>query len=147
MYFCQHFFLDTLTLFSMSNIVFMNNLRKIRRAQGLSQQDLADKCKLAKTTISYYENNAVNPPIDKIEILAQALNVTIGDLLGRADISQKSEYEKIDPRILKKVIKLQSLPSKEQKKIWDYANTIIKNYELEEKQKQYQVNNNAAMVE
>ena len=113
----------------------MKNLKKIRKARGLSQKDLANKCNLAKTVISYYENNAVNPPLDKIEIIAKALNVTIGDLLSRDDIKQKTDYEDIDPRILKKVIKIQSIPLKEQRKIWDYIDTIIKNLELEKKQK------------
>ena len=112
----------------MTNITFMKNLKKIRKAKGLSQQDLADKCGLSKTAISYYENNAVNPPIDKIETLTKALNVTIGDLLGRDDINKKSNYEEIDPRILKKIIRIQSLPIKEQKKIWDYVNTICSTF-------------------
>ena len=121
----------------------MNNLKKIRKLKGFSQKELADKCNLTKTIISYYENNAVNPPIDKIEMLAKALNVTIGDLLGRDDINKKSKYESIDLRILKKVIKIQALPKNEQKKIWDYINTIIKNQELQNNRKL----NNAAMVE
>ena len=31
--------------------------------------------------IAYYETEAVKPPIDKIEIIAKALNVGINDLL------------------------------------------------------------------
>jgi transcriptional regulator with XRE-family HTH domain len=122
----------------MNNLTFMTNLRRIRKAKGLSQQDLAEKCNLAKTVISYYENHAVNPPLDKIEIIANALNINIGDLLNVNNINKKTDYEDIDPRILKKIIKIQSLPKREQKKITDYIDTIIKNFELNKKQKELQ---------
>jgi len=111
---------------------FMKNLKKIRKLKGLSQQDIAEKTGLTIRKISYYENYAVNPPIDKIKLIAEILNVKISDLLKDECISNKmDEYENVDPRILKKIIKIQSLPLKEQKKIWDYINTIIKNQEFE----------------
>jgi transcriptional regulator with XRE-family HTH domain len=127
--------LNNIYIFLMKDLIFMKNLKKIRKARGLSQQELANKSKLKKSLISYYENNAVNPPFDKIEIIAKVLNVTIGDLLNNKNIDRTTDYNDIDPRILKKVIKIQSLTLKDQKKIWDYIETIITNHDLELKQK------------
>jgi transcriptional regulator with XRE-family HTH domain len=122
----------------MDNLTFMKNLKRIRKTKGFSQQELANKTNLKKSLISYYENNPVNPPFEKVEIIANALNITIGDLLNQKNIDKTTDYDDIDSRILKKVIKIQSLPQKDQKKIWDYVETIVKNYELEQKNKQLQ---------
>lgn len=121
------------------NLTFMENLKHIRRAKGLSQQELADKCGFTKRVISYYENNATNPPIDKVEIIAKSLDITIADLLNdKLTIKNKTDYEEIDSRILKKILKIKSLPLNEQNSIWHYINTIIEKYELQNKNKELQ---------
>ena len=56
------------------NIFFMKNLKRFRRLRGLSQGDLAKKSGLTLRIVSYYENHAVSPPIDKIEVLAKTQN-------------------------------------------------------------------------
>lgn len=122
----------------MDDLTFMKNLKQIRKAKGLSQQELANKTNLKKSLISYYENNPVNPPLDKIEMIANALNITMGDLLNNKNVDKTTDYNDIDSRILKKVIKIQSLSQKDQKKIWGYIETIITNHELEQKNKQLQ---------
>lgn len=127
--------------FSMDNknTTFMNNLKNIRRAKGLSQKDLADKTGLTIRIISYYENEATSPPIDKIELIAQALDVTIADLLNeKLTKNIKTSYDNIDHRILKKISKLNSLPQKEQNTIWLFIDTVLEKYELEQKNKQLQ---------
>ena len=70
------------------NMTFMQNLKRIRRAKGLSQKDLADKTGLTIRVISYYENEAISPPIDKINAIASAMGVTVSDLLNEK-ISKK----------------------------------------------------------
>lgn len=116
-------------------MTFMKNLRTIRMNKGLSQQDLADKCGLTKRIISYYETNATSPPIDKIEIISKALDITIADLLNEKLTLNKKDIEDIDPRIIKKIMKIKFLPIKEQNSIWHYINTVIDKYELEQKNK------------
>ena len=119
-------------------MTFMKNLRSIRMNKGLTQQELADKCGLTKRIISYYETNATNPPIDKIEIIAKVLGISISDLLNDKLTLAKKDIENVDPRIIKKIIKIKSLPTKEQNSIWHYINTVIDKYELEKKNKQLQ---------
>jgi len=63
------------------------------------------------------------------------LNVSITDLLGeQPEAAAADEHESVDTRILKKVLNIQRLPMKEQNKIWAYANTLITNFELQNKQ-------------
>ena len=76
--------------------VFSQNLVKLRKERGLSQSDLAKLCGLTQRMIAYYENEAVKPPIDKIEAIAKVLKVGINKLLGTTeDTTIQKEFAQI----------------------------------------------------
>ena len=107
--------------------VFSQNLVKFRKEKGLSQQDLADLTGLSQRMIVYYENEAVNPPIDKIGILAKFLNVEINDLLGiNKDTEIQKEFVQIDARTLKKLKIILSLPKHQRHIIYSMAESFLK---------------------
>jgi transcriptional regulator with XRE-family HTH domain len=58
-----------------------NNIRKVRKARGLSQRDLAAHLGKAVTTIQKYENGKFIPTIDVIEQIAEILETTPFKLL------------------------------------------------------------------
>jgi len=62
--------------------VFAHNLARIRKQKGLSQADLAMKSGISARMIGHYETHASDPPIQKIQVLANALDVDMADLLG-----------------------------------------------------------------
>lgn len=54
-----------------------------RENAGLTQEELGKKCGTTKQTIYKYETGAVtNIPIDKLEVIAGAVNVPAARLLG-----------------------------------------------------------------
>lgn len=57
------------------------NLRDLRTAKGLSQEQFAFEAKIHRTYISDIERGARNPTITVVEKLAKALKVTPGELL------------------------------------------------------------------
>lgn len=59
----------------------LNSLRMLREAAGLTQQDLAKLTGLTTATISYAETGRVDPSLDTIKRLAEALGVQPGALL------------------------------------------------------------------
>ena len=59
----------------------LNSLRRLREAAGLTQQDLAKLTGLTTATISYAETGRVDPSLDTIKRLAEALGVQPGALL------------------------------------------------------------------
>ena len=72
----------------------IKRIKERRIRQSLSYQDLADKTGISKSTLQRYETGFIkNLPIDKLEILADALNTTPGYLMGWDKESTDSSLE------------------------------------------------------
>lgn len=59
---------------------FGNAIRVIRRREGISQEELADRCGLHRTYISDIELGKRNVSLENIDRLACALNISLIDL-------------------------------------------------------------------
>jgi transcriptional regulator with XRE-family HTH domain len=59
------------------------NLRLLRRASGLSQEQLADLAGLDRNYIGKLEREENSPTLDTIEAIALALQVDVENLIGR----------------------------------------------------------------
>ena len=70
------------------------NLRKLRRARGLSQEELAHRAKLDRTYISSLERSMYAAGIDVVDRLARVLGVEASDLLKRPT-AESSERRKV----------------------------------------------------
>jgi transcriptional regulator with XRE-family HTH domain len=62
---------------------FAQNLKNIRRARGLSQEELAHRAGIDRTYISALERSVYNASIDVVDRLAKELGVEAADLLRR----------------------------------------------------------------
>ena len=61
---------------------FLNeNVKYLRNSKGISQQGLADKVGVDRSTISRIENNEIDTTIDNAIKIADALSINIDDLL------------------------------------------------------------------
>ena len=60
---------------------FGENLKRIRLAKKMSQTDLGEKLNADKGYISTLENGKVNPKLETLNKLAQALGISIEQLL------------------------------------------------------------------
>lgn len=65
---------------------FSSNLRKLRVAQELSQEQLAELVGVAREQITKYENGTTVPNIVNGVILAKALKTTAENLVGLDEI-------------------------------------------------------------
>jgi transcriptional regulator with XRE-family HTH domain len=65
------------------------NVRKYRRDQGLSQEELAHRADLDRTYISSIERRQYAASIDVVDRLARALGVEAADLLRRPSRSRQ----------------------------------------------------------
>lgn len=57
-------------------------IKKFREAKGLSVEELSKRVGIAKSTLSRYENEQRDFPINDIELYANALDTTVEYLLG-----------------------------------------------------------------
>jgi transcriptional regulator with XRE-family HTH domain len=107
--------------------IFSQNLIRLRKERGLSQQDLANLSGLTQRMIVYYENEAVKPPIDKIEIIAKVLKININNLLSTSDepLDIQNELSQIDARTLKKLKIILSLPKQQRHMIYSMAESFL----------------------
>ncbi len=69
--------------------MFAQNLRALRQAKGLSQEELAHQAGIDRTYVSALERNVYNASIDVVDRLAQVLGVDAAELLKRASAEMK----------------------------------------------------------
>ncbi len=59
-----------------------SRMRDLRRAHGLTQEQLADRIGLDNKTISRAENGRYRVPLDHLLLVARGLGIAIADLVG-----------------------------------------------------------------
>lgn len=64
---------------------FAASLQQLRRKQGLSQEELAEKAELHRNYVGSVERGERNIGIDNMERLADALGIELVDMIGRRD--------------------------------------------------------------
>ncbi|MNR29677.1 anaerobic benzoate catabolism transcriptional regulator [compost metagenome] len=67
------------------------NLKRLRKAQGLSQEKAAELADFHRTYVSQLERCVTNISIDGLERLAQALGVDVLELLKPIQLEDQSE--------------------------------------------------------
>ena len=58
------------------------NIKKLRKAKGLSQEELAIKLNVVRQTVSKWENGLSVPDSSMLIVLADELDITVSGLLG-----------------------------------------------------------------
>ena len=66
---------------------FSENLIRLRKARGLSQEDIGNELNVARQTISKWENGETSPDLQKLTELSDFFGVSIDSLCGRSDES------------------------------------------------------------
>lgn len=66
------------------------NLQRLRRAKGLSQDEVARSLYLSRQSVSKWENDQAEPGVENLKVLARLYGVTVDDLVG-AEESPKEE--------------------------------------------------------
>ena len=61
---------------------FASNLKNIRREVGFTQEQIAKKADIARSTYIAYEQGHTIPDAITLKLMAEAFNVSIDDILG-----------------------------------------------------------------
>lgn len=76
-------------------------LRKLRKAKGMTQEQVAAYLNAAKSTVSQYENNVNEPDLQTLVKLADLFGVSVDYLFGRGEPADKKEETADWPHLLK----------------------------------------------
>lgn len=66
---------------------FNDRLKELRKARGMSQNDLANVMGVTSSAVSQYERGVREPQLEMMEFLADYFNVDYNYLLGSEDVS------------------------------------------------------------
>lgn len=87
------------------NETFGQRFQRLRKKLGLKQEDIANKVNISTQAVSKWENDLSAPDISLLPELADILNVTLDELLGRkvpeTKIIPEHERKDINKMILK----------------------------------------------
>lgn len=68
---------------------------KLRKKNGFSQENLADKVDVTRQTISNWELGETSPNPSQLKLLSKSLNVSIDELLDNEEFVNKEETKKV----------------------------------------------------
>lgn len=78
------------------------NIRSLRRREGLSQEKLAEKSRLSPNFISMIERGAAHPSIDSLLEIATALDTDLAELFLQQKTKSPAEASRELKRLLDK---------------------------------------------
>ena len=113
------------------NKIFSKNLIRLRKLKGYSQRELAKKTDLTQRIINYYENEPKSIPIDKLKIMAVALDAKISDFFNE---EENSFLDKVDIRWIKKLKDIMNMPETDKREINKHINSLLEKRKLIDKQ-------------
>jgi len=106
------------------------NITRIRKAKGFTQEQLAVATKLSKRMIAHYETNLTNPPIFNILAIADALDVSILELLGISKTGNLELFNDIDMRTMKKILLISKLQKKDRATIYNMIDALLDKHKI-----------------
>ena len=76
------------------------NIKNLRKAKGLSQEELAIKLSVVRQTVSKWEKGLSVPDAEMLVSIAEALDTSVATLLDTKEIeTEASEYQKLATKL------------------------------------------------
>ena len=82
----------------MSN--FGNNLNRLRKKEGYSQEELANKLHVTRQTISKWELEQTAPDLKDLKKISDVFNISLDELISENNINEKKVKNKKTKKIL-----------------------------------------------
>jgi len=109
-------------------MAFGENLHKLRKEKGLTQQDLAKKAGVSQQLIGHYENGIRAPKLEKAILLAKALGVPVEAINGQLEKRKSAEattHKHRNSRVIKMQEIFEKLSPEKQKSVLDHAKALL----------------------
>ena len=113
---------------------FSDMLVYLRKREGLSQQELADRLGVTRSRIGMYETGKREPDFESLEAFADFFNVNMDTLMGKAS-TPKDECSISDEELMAAFFNgAEDLTKEEMVEMWDDARDYIQ-YKLAQKRR------------
>ena len=73
---------------------FGEKLKKLRKENGLTQEQLAEKLYVTRTAVSKWETGNGYPAIDSLKMISELFGISIDELISDGDVENKRLLEK-----------------------------------------------------
>ena len=107
----------------MQNGKLGENIRLLRKQNGWTQSDLAEKLGCTQGIITAYENNTKLPALEKIAFLANLFGVTTDELIGQTSL--KTSAAPRNPKLWRKFEQVQKLPNDDKRMVIKMIDGLI----------------------
>ncbi len=94
----------------------------LRKAQGLSQQAVADELGIAQQTLAHYEVGRLRMPASLLSPLAELFGVSVDELVGRSHGGSKRGPA---PKLAQQIERLSRLPKAKQKTVMEMIEGVL----------------------
>lgn len=75
-------------------MTFGEKLKKLRKDNGLTQEQLAEKLYVTRTAVSKWETGNGYPAIDSLKMISELFGISIDELISDGDVENKRLLEK-----------------------------------------------------
>jgi len=118
--------------------IFAENVTDYRKKKGLSQYDLAQLSGISRTMISHYEREGMLPPSNRLQALADSLDVPVYKLFKCQNDEKIADanLSGIDPRSVKKLRDILSLPTEDRNDLYRILNKMLRKNQLEKQNRE-----------
>ena len=113
--------------------IFAENVIRYRKKQGHSQYDMAMMSGISRTMISHYEREGMLPPANRLQILADTLNIPVYRLFmeHKGEKNSETDLSDVDPRSVKKLRDILTLPPEDRNDLYRILNKMLRKNQLE----------------
>ena len=107
-------------------------LKECRKQAGYTQLDMAKIIKVARTTYAEYEQGKIQPPLDKVQKILQALPMLRGELVDGVDdiLINDDQITLIQAKNMREYTISEAQTIREVLKVLDDIDTIVKDSPL-----------------
>ena len=104
---------------------FAERLRKARAARGVSQTRLAEILEISPRVYNRWERGAAIPRLDTVVSIAEILEVSIDELVGRKD-PEEADLRLRNPKLHKLYKQVDQLPDEDQRALVILLDSLVK---------------------
>ncbi len=98
-------------------------IAEVRKAQGITQAQLAEVLSVSQQTINAYEVGRRRMPVSSLPVIARHLGVSIEELLG--DTSAAARKRGPAPKLQQQIERIQQLPRTRQRFVMEMIDTVL----------------------